>query len=327
MPNNSERQRFLTDTITGLSATPREIPCKYLYDERGSELFEAICETRDYYVTRADLALHEQHLPELSRQIGPEAHIIEFGSGSGIKTRKLLAALESPRAYTPIEISASALEESVRSLRRDVPDIEIHPVQADYTADIPGHFFRLAPPPRKRVVYFPGSTISNFDHDEAIAFLERMRNIARPQGGILIGVDLLKPETTLVRAYDDGEGITAQFNLNLLERLRRELNAELEISAFRHEARFNRKLSRIEMHLVAIRPTFIEIGEHRFEFAPGDSIHTESSHKYTIDGFQKMAARAGLESTQVWTDPDELFSMHWLERSGEQVKGGQGSKH
>ncbi len=317
MPDNSnERQRFLADTLAGLSSPSPEIPCKYLYDTRGSELFEAICETEDYYVTRADLALHEQYLPEISRQIGPGAHIIEFGSGSGIKTRKLLAALESPRAYTPIEISVSALEESVQPLRRDIPDIQIHPVQADYTADIPGHLLKIDPPPRRRVVYFPGSTISNFDHDEAIAFLERMRNIARPHGGILIGVDLLKSEAALVRAYDDRDGITAQFNLNLLERVRRELKAEVETSAFRHKARFNRELSRIEMHLVAIRPTYIVIGEHRFEFVGGDSIHTESSHKYTIESFQALAAQAGLDSIKVWTDPDELFSMHWLEEWG-----------
>ncbi len=314
MNRTDESRQFLSEVIAGLQSKNRSIPCKYLYDARGSALFEAICRTEDYYVTRADLALHERHLPEISDRIGPDAHIIEFGSGSGIKTRRLLESLETPRAYTPIEISATALESSVKDLRRDLPLIEIVPVQADYTKDVPDRFLRLDPPARRRVVYFPGSTIGNFNQDEAVAFMGRMRNIIGDAGAILMGVDLLKPESTLLRAYDDREGITAQFNLNLLARMMRELDAEIDIDAFRHEARFNRECSRVEMHLVATRPTRIELGGRQFDFDSGESIHTESSHKYTLDGFQDLAAQAGLESLEVWTDPDELFSMHWLMR-------------
>ena len=313
MHEQDNQNLFLTDVITGLRAESPAIPCKYLYDARGSELFEAICGSQDYYVTRADLALHEKHLPEIGRRIGPQAHVIEFGSGSGVKTRRLLQHLEQPRAYTPIEISAAALDASVDDLHDHMPQLEIQPVQADYTADIPDRHLQLEPPARRRVVYFPGSTIGNFDQAEAIAFLQRMRRIIGTAGAVLIGVDLLKPESVLLKAYDDREGITAQFNQNLLIRMQRELHAVIETDAFRHEARFNRELSRVEMHLVATRPTRIVIGGQAFNFNSGDSIHTENSYKYSVESFCELAQAAGLESSKVWTDPEERFSMHWLE--------------
>ncbi len=317
-----DRDAFLADIIDGLSASPPELPCKYLYDARGSALFEAICETEDYYVTRADLALHEAHIGEFSAIVGPNAHIIEFGSGAGIKTRKLLAGLDRPRAYTPIEISAAALAESARLLSAAFPEVEICPLRADYTQPIEADSLRLDPPANRRVVYFPGSTISNFEHAEACAFLQRMRNIAGDGGGILIGVDLLKPADRLISAYDDSEGVTARFNLNLLRRLVDELDAELELDAFRHEARFNPDFKRIEMHLIATRPTRISIADRRFEFDAGDSIHTENSHKYSVKDFRELAASAGLESLRVWKDPQGLFSMHWLQSSQPQGAGG-----
>lgn len=314
MTDTAERERLLADAVSGLSRNQRELPCKYLYDARGSQLFEAICHTDEYYVTHADLALHEQHLSEISQMIGPEAHIIEFGSGSGLKTRKLLASLEAPRAYTPIEISAAALAVSTRELKLAFPEIEIQPLQSDYTQPIDEQMLRLDPPAKRRVVYFPGSTIGNFDHDEAVHFLQRMRGIAGANGAVLIGVDLLKPARRLLAAYDDAQGVTAEFNLNLLRRLQRELDAEVDIDAFRHEARFNSEQNRIEMHLVADRQTRIRIGEDCFDFQPGESIHTESSHKYSVRDFRTLAARAGLESVKCWKDPEGLFSMHWLEK-------------
>jgi len=318
MARSPGREHFLKDVLAGLSARPRRLPCKYFYDARGSELFEAICECPEYYVTRADLALHEAHLREISEMIGPEAHVIEFGSGAGIKTRKLLAGLESPRAYTPIEISASALAASARDLENAFSDIEIRPLKADYTLDIDADRLNLDPPSRRRVVYFPGSTIGNFNHAEALAFLERMKRIARPGGAILIGVDLMKPEQQLVAAYDDAAGITAAFNLNLLARIQRELGAAVELDAFAHEARFNPEECRIEMHLIAQRPTTIRLDGQAFTFATGESIHTENSHKYSVKDFRALAARAGLKSSQVWKDPDGLFSMHWLEAAESQ---------
>ncbi|MEE4296376.1 MAG: L-histidine N(alpha)-methyltransferase [Wenzhouxiangella sp.] len=313
MARAPDRDEFLEDVLAGLNACPRTLPCKYFYDQRGSELFEALCECPEYYVTRADLALHEAHLEEISAMIGPDAHVIEFGSGAGIKTHKLLAALDSPRAYTPIEISESALAASAKELEQEFPEIEIRPLQADYTQDIDADRLNLDPPSRRRVIYFPGSTIGNFDHAEALAFLERMGRMARSHGAILIGVDLIKPVEQLIAAYDDAQGKTAAFNINLLQRMQRELGADIEIGAFAHEARFNHAESRIEMHLVALRPTRMQVGGMGFDFNEGDSIHTENSHKYSVSDFQQLARRAGLIPIEVWTDPDALFSMHWIE--------------
>ena len=308
-----EREQFLTDVVAGLSSEPPSIPCKYLYDDRGSELFEGICETADYYVTRADLALHEAHLDEIETAIGPDAHIIEFGSGAGIKIRKILGASDHLRAYTPIEISGEALAQSVAALEEQFPEMEIRPLQADYTQDIPAEKFRLDPPARRRVIYFPGSTISNFTHAEAREFLGRMARIAGPGGGALIGVDLVKPAERLERAYDDSEGVTAAFNCNLLTRLANDLGADVDPSAFEHEAVYNEDEQRVEMHLVAKRPTAIRLDGRTFEFSAGDSIHTENSHKYSIDGFRDLAGGTGLHPVTVWTDPDGLFSMHYFE--------------
>lgn len=311
--NRDETEQFRDDVVRGLESTPPSLPCKYLYDERGSELFEDICETRDYYVTRADLSLHEAHLEEIEAAIGPDAHIIEFGSGAGIKIRKILGAADHLRAYTPIEISGEALAQSVAALAEQFPDLEIRPLEADYTQDIPAEKFRLDPPARRRVIYFPGSTISNFTHADARVFLGRMARIAGPGGGALIGVDLVKPTDRLERAYDDSEGVTAAFNKNLLARLKNELGARLDEDAFDHEARFETEHQRIEMHLVANRDTAIELGDRRFDFAAGDSIHTENSHKYSIEDFRALVEGTGLHPVRVWTDPDGLLSMHYLE--------------
>lgn len=312
MSRESEVERFRSDVLAGLASRPRNIPCKYLYDSRGSELFERICETSEYYVTRADLALHEAHMAEIAERVGTGAHIIELGSGAGIKTRRFLQSLDAPRAYTPIEISAAALAQSTRDLREALPGLDIRPVQADYTLPISSEALALDPPARRRVIYFPGSTISNFEHAEAVEFMTRLGRIAGDSGGLLIGVDLVKPAERLIAAYDDAGGITAAFNRNLLERLRRELSAGIDAEAFTHEARYNDRLERIEMHLVARYPTEIRVDDEHFEFQKGDSIHTESSHKYSVESFRALAAQAGLASEAVWFDPDELFSMHWL---------------
>ncbi len=304
--------RFRADVIAGLDQRPRSIPSKYLYDARGSMLFAELHKVPEYYVTRADLALHERHLPEIAERIGPDAHIIEFGSGAGIKTRKLLAALTRPRAYTPIEISASALSDSARTLENSFPELEIRPIQADYTRSIDAAALTLDPPAQRRIVYFPGSTIGNFLRAEAIAFLARMRRMAGPNGAILIGVDLLKPVERLLAAYDDAQGVTAEFNLNLLNRLQTELSAQVDQNAFAHEARFNARENRIEMHLVARQPTTIILGDRHFNFAAGESIHTENSHKYSPESFAELAELAGLRSERLWFDPDKQFSMHWL---------------
>jgi len=311
--NREEIDQFRSDVLAGLSARQKSLPCKYLYDERGSELFESICDTEDYYVTRADLALHESHLDEIESAIGPDAHIIEFGSGAGIKIRKILGHADHLRAYTPIEISGEALAQSVAALAKEFPEMEIRPLEADYTQDIPAEHFRLDPPAKRRVIYFPGSTISNFTHDEARDFISRMARIAGPGGGALIGVDLIKPIERLTRAYNDSEGVTAEFNKNLLRRLRNELGASLDESAFEHVARYDDGEDRIEMHLVAKRDTAIELDDRRFDFEAGETIHTENSHKYSIAGFRSLIQGTGLHPVDCWTDPDGLLSMHYLE--------------
>lgn len=310
---NESSHSFLQDVLEGLSRAQPEIPCKYLYDEHGSELFEAIGQTDEYYVTRADLALHRTHLQAIADCIGEQAHIIEFGSGAGIKTQLILSAAENPRAYTPIEISLEALQSSVEALQQRFPTLEIEPVNADYTRDIPDEILDLQPPAKRRVVYFPGSTISNFSGPQASEFLDRMRRMVGPTGGILIGVDLSKSESVLEAAYDDAAGVTAAFNLNLLTRIQSELGARLEPDDFSHEARYNRDLQRIEMHLVALRDTRIEVANQRFDFHAGQSIHTENSHKYSIESFSRLAYDAHLAIIQTWTDPQGLFSMHYLE--------------
>lgn len=304
---------FVADVIAGLSASPRTLPCKYLYDARGSELFEAICQTEDYYVTRADLDLHQTHLREIAQLIDSDAHVIELGSGAGVKTQLLLGALSQPRAYTPIEISESALRASVEALASRFPRLNIVPLRADYTQKIEPADLRLDPPARRRVVYFPGSTIGNFTTAEAEQFLMRMKQIAQAQGLLLIGVDLIKPRERLLRAYDDRHGITAQFNKNLLLRIKSELDARVDLDAFQHEARFNEARCRIEMHLVATQSTSIELAGHNFHISSGETIHTESSHKYSVESFQSLARDAGLTPIHCWLDSEQQFSMHCLQ--------------
>ena len=311
----SPKDLFLHDVLTGLSKTQAEIPCKYLYDERGSALFEQIGKTDEYYVTRADLALHHAHVQAIADCMGEQAHIIEFGSGAGIKIQLILSAARQPRAYTPIEISAEALQVSVAALQQRFPTLDIRPVNADYTRDIPDEILELEPPAKRRVVYFPGSTISNFSHTQAHEFLDRMRRMIGPEGGILIGVDLIKAEAVLEAAYDDRAGVTAAFNLNLLKRLQNDLGATLNMDDFRHEARYNQDKERIEMHLVAVRDAKIRLNGTSFQFSAGQSIHTENSHKYSISGFSQLAELAELKVIQTWTDPEQLFSMHYLEPS------------
>ena len=281
----TSNQQFLSDVIDGLGQSPKTLPCKYLYDQQGSQLFEAICETDEYYVTRADLSLLDQYLNEISQIVGPGVHVIEFGSGAGVKTHHLLEALQQPRAYTPIEISASALEASATELRQAFPHIEIRPLQGDYTQPIPSSALTLEPEDAPRLVFFPGSTISNFTHDEAASFLRRIRNMIQPDGGLLIGVDLIKSLDILIPAYDDASGVTSDFNLNLLHRINRELAADFDPDQFRHEARYNTQHDRIEMHLVSQTEQQVHINGNTFEFASGESIHTENSHKYSIASF------------------------------------------
>ncbi len=304
---------FLQDALTGLAQPQPEIPSKYLYDELGSMLFEAICVTPEYYVTRTDLEILDRHLPDISACIGPRAHVIEFGSGAGVKTSHLLASLEQPAAYTPIEISAAALEASAAHLQRQFPALRIQPLAADYTQPIAPADLDICTDCQTRVVYFPGSTIGNFTLDQARHFLRRIQAIISAflpeiRGGLLIGIDLLKPLEVLLPAYADPAGVTAAFNKNLLARMNRELGSDFVLSQWSHAARFNSEHQRVEMHMVSERTQQVQLGGQTFSFAAGDSIHTENSHKYSLRGFSEMAARAGLKLEQHWTDANGWFA-------------------
>jgi dimethylhistidine N-methyltransferase len=298
---------FLRDAISGLRTSPKSLPCKYFYDQRGSELFDRICQLDEYYLTRSELALMDQFAPEMGAQIGPGAMLVEYGSGSSVKTRYLLDALPDAAAYVPVDISREHLQQTARELARDYPRIEILPVCADFT-----QHFAL---PRSRrtathsAVYFPGSTIGNFLPGQAIAVLRRISRMCGNGGGLLIGIDLKKDVATIEAAYNDLLGVTAEFNLNLLRRMNRELGADFDLSQFFHRARYNANLGRVEICLVSRRAQAVSFGGETIEFDRGETICTEYSHKYTVDEFAAVAAAAGLTLRREWTDKNRRFAV------------------
>ena len=308
------KAEFREAVLAGLSATPKTLPCKFFYDTEGSNLFDRICELPEYYPTRTELALLAARAPDIAGLAGPRAGLVEYGSGAGIKIRLLLQALREPSLYVPVDISRSHLTQAAGSLAGDYPDLPIIPVCADYTRP----FVLPAPSgvaPRRLVGFFPGSTIGNFTPLEAGNFL---RNAARLLGRgsmMIVGADLPKDPTVLVAAYDDAAGVTAAFNRNLLHRINRDLDGQINPSAFRHEARWNGGESRIEMHLVSERAQTLRVGEQLFAMEAGESIHTENSYKYGLAPFGQLAAAAGYRSMATWTDADALFSLHVLEVS------------
>ena len=296
------------EVLEGLTSRPKRLAPKFFYDERGSRLFDAICELPEYYPTRAEMAILESCAQEVARLAGPECTLIELGSGASKKIRLLLEALR-PRQYVGIDISREFLLESVKLLAHDYPWLEVHAACADFARNL--ELPDDAGPGRK-LVFFPGSTIGNFEPGEALPFLQRVRRLVQPEGALLIGVDLKKDPQVLHRAYNDSEGITAAFNLNLLERLRTELGAELDPRNFRHRAFYNTVRGRIEMHLVSRCPQEIRVLGRRFHFATNESIHTENSYKYSVEEFHALARGAGLFPRQVWLDAERLFSVHYL---------------
>ncbi|MEQ8281326.1 MAG: L-histidine N(alpha)-methyltransferase [Parvibaculum sp.] len=302
---------FRDGVIEGLSAPAKTLPCKFLYDDRGSHLFDEICEQPEYYPTRTETGILKRHARDIARTLGPEVRLVEFGSGAGIKIRLLLRALESPAVCLPVDISREHLLAASAALARDFPHIRIAPVCADYTAhfelpELPGVTYRST------AAFFPGSTIGNFTRAEAVEFLDGTRELLGSGATMIVGVDLIKNEDTLRAAYDDAAGVTAAFNLNLLRRINRDLGGSFDLSRFRHEARWNTELSRIEMHLVSLREQDVVVGRRSFPFRAGETIHTENSHKYSLEGFRDLAAEAGYETIDVWTDESRLFSVHAL---------------
>jgi dimethylhistidine N-methyltransferase len=303
--------RFADDVLRGLRCPHKSLSPKYFYDDIGSTLFEAICALPEYYPTRTETKIMQTHAAAMAECLGRRCALIEFGSGVSRKTRLLLAAT-SPSVYVPIDIACETLRGAAASLEQEFPQLPIEAVCADYSS-------ALELPPlarygaRRRVIFFPGSTIGNFDPEESIAFLSHAAHLAGPGGGLLVGVDLRKDKAVLEAAYDDPIGVTAAFNLNLLARINRELGADFDVRAFRHRARYSEARGRVEMYLESCRDQAVRIGDEAIAFRAGETIHTESSYKYTVQEFQALAACSGFRACNYWVDEARLFSIHYME--------------
>jgi dimethylhistidine N-methyltransferase len=313
-PDSEARRAFLNDVRDGLRRSSKQLPCKYFYDERGSILFDRICELDEYYLTRAELELMERFAPEMGARLGPGVMLVEYGSGSSVKTRHLLDGLTEPAAYVPVDISGEHLRKTAIELAHDYPAIEVRPIPADFTK--PFALPRTARAPARVAVYFPGSTIGNFLPDQAAALLRRIVDLCGPGGGLLIGVDLKKDASRLEAAYDDSLGVTAEFNRNLLVRINRELGADFDPAGFAHRARYNQDLGRVEIDLVSREPQIVHLGGETIEFAEGEAIRTEYSHKYTAAEFSAIAEHAGLTLDREWTDEGRNFAVLYYSVAG-----------
>jgi dimethylhistidine N-methyltransferase len=310
-PPNTWRGQFLHDVVHGLWRPQKQIPCKYFYDEIGSALFERICELPEYYLTRTELAILQAHAPEMAETIGEDCELIEFGSGSAKKTRLLLEHLRAPRAYLPIDVARRSIEHSALVLARHFPRLLIVPVHADFTGSFSLPSAGL--PPARRVVYFPGSTIGNFGPRAAVNLLRAIARLVGPGGGLLIGFDLEKDESIVWPAYNDRHGVTADFNLNVLGRVNRELGGDFDLGAFAHRAPYVRQRERIEMRLVSRRTQLVRIAGLEFGFDLDETIHTECSYKYPRKRIGRLTSRAGLHLIREWLDPLEYFAVQYLE--------------
>jgi dimethylhistidine N-methyltransferase len=300
---------FLHDVLQGLSEEKKFLPCKYLYDERGSQLFDRICELDEYYPTRTETQITLDNSQAIADCIGPKAILVEYGSGSSTKTRDLLDHLDRPEAYLPVDISADHLLGTVEKLQNEYPDLDVRPIVADFTAgfELPDDLSD-----QHVCVYFPGSTIGNFETPAAIRILRFIAEHCGPEGGLLIGFDLHKATDVLELAYDDPHGVTAEFSLNILNHINDELDANFDVSQFRHVSFYNQTQGRIEIYIESLSEQQVTIAEQEFNFGEGERIHVEHSHKYTIEGFAEMAGKAGLKQQQVWTDDQNYFALMYL---------------
>ena len=301
---------FLSDIIAGLSSEPRTLPCKYFYDERGAALFQKICELPEYYITRTEIDILDRHRAEIAAHLGPRISLIGLGTGSGTKTRILIEALEKPAVYIPVDISEKQLRKSAALFRKIFPDLEILPVCADYLQPVvlPATRHKAA----RNVVYFPGSTIGNFEPGEATQFLRRIAKVCHRSGALLIGVDLRKDRDVIEAAYNDRAGVTAQFNLNLLARANRELGADFDLQHWQHRAIYNSEAGRIEMYLISQIEQAVHIADHTFHFRSAEKIITEFSYKYAPEGFAALARDAGFDFQKMWTDDARLFGVFYF---------------
>jgi dimethylhistidine N-methyltransferase len=303
--------RVLDLVLEGLGRTPKELPCTLFYDAEGSQLFERICELPEYYIPRIERALLHDLGPAIAALAGEDVDVVELGCGSAHKTDLLLRALRRPAAYIALDVSRDALMAATRRIAAAHPGLrEVWAICADYT--LPFSLPARPGPAKKRLAFFPGSTIGNFDPEQARRFLRLVHQLVSPGGDLLIGADLPKAPALLDLAYDDPQGVTAAFNKNLLVRLDRELDADFDVDAFRHLAFFDPVKSRVEMHLVSTREQVVHIAGRAFAFAAGERIHTECSYKYDLDVFRAFAQDAGFTPVESWTDEERMFSLHYL---------------
>src|SRR5262252_8778357 len=302
--------RLREDVLEGLALPQKSIPPKYFYDEQGCRLFEEICELPEYYLTRTETAILRGNVADIAQFVGPDAELIEYGSGVQAKTRILISALQT-RLYVPIDIATETLQASSNDLAARFPFLNIVGICADYARPLALPEF-VGVPIRRKLAFFPGSTVGNFTPAEALQFLKNVRRSVGTGGALLIGVDLKKDKATLDAAYADPKGVTARFNLNLLARINRELGGDFQVNRFHHKAFYDPAKGWVEMHLESLYQQLVHVAGRRFEFMPGETIHTEISCKYTVKEFQDLARGARFHPEQVWTDPANLFAVHAL---------------
>ena len=304
------KENFRDEVLDGLSKSPRQLPYKFFYDQRGAQLFQEICDLPEYYITRTEIEILRLHGADMAKALGPQVELIGLGTGAGTKTRILLEELHNPAVYVSIDISKEQLEKSSARFREMFPTLQVLPVCVDYLEP-----FELPLPRRlssRSVIYFPGSTIGNFEPEIASEFLARLVDLAGDGGGLLIGVDLQKDRDVLERAYNDAAGVTAQFNKNLLVRINRELEADFDLNRWQHHAIYSPSEGRIEIYLISDNEQTVHIGAREFQFRAGEEILTEYSYKHTIAGFIDLARQAGFHFEQVWTDDARWFGVFYF---------------
>lgn len=302
---------FRTAALAGLTRPHKSIPCRFLYDAHGSELFGRICELPEYYITRTEVGILETYAKEIAALAGPNCHLIEFGSGAGTKVKFLLSAFETPAAYTAIDISPAALHRAAQGITEAFSGVDVTAVCGDFTDPrrLPPSLFAGS---ARRIGFFPGSTIGNLTPEEAVAFLRGCRIVLGPDGAMIVGVDPKKDAAVLDAAYNDAAGVTAQFTLNILARMNRELGANFDLSRFRHDASYSPAEGRMAIYIQSLMDQIVKVAGRPVSFARGERIHVEYSYKYSVEEFETLAARAGFRATGCWTDAGRLFSVHYL---------------
>lgn len=303
--------QFEADVLSGLAGAPKTLPCKYLYDEAGSKLFEAICELDDYYLTRTEADIFQNSLDSMAAFLGPSAILVEPGAGNCEKAEPLLGRMDSPHAYCPLDISPEILLEAQQRIQARLPNVNVTPVIGDFTSEDP--WAELPVSEHRRVIFFPGSTIGNFTPDQAKGLLRQFAKYLRAGDGLLIGADLVKDSVVLERAYHDSKHITEQFNKNLLTRINSELNGNFDIDAFAHRAFYHRYRQRVEMHLVSLKQQTVQVSGQEFSFNEGETIHTENSHKYTLNGLKELLEKTGFNPKQYWTDNKQHYAIYYAD--------------